>query len=73
MRFVTILGIILIVLGTAGLIWGGIDLTMDRQVAEVGPVEVEAETTERVAIPFWAAGAIFAGGLVLVGIGSRKK
>lgn len=73
MRFVSILGIILIVLGTAGLIWGGYELTMDRTVAEVGPVEVQAETTREVTVPFWAAGAILAGGVVLVGIGSRKK
>ena len=46
-------------------------LVLDR--LEVGPVDVHAETTQEVTVPFWAAGAILAGGIVLVGIGSRKK
>lgn len=48
MRFTTILGILLIIAGTAGLVWGGFELPRNREVAEIGPVEVEAQTTERV-------------------------
>jgi len=73
MRFTTILGIILIIAGTAGLIWGGFDIPRNRDVAEIGPVEVQAETTERISIPWWLAGAGLVGGIVLVGAGARKR
>lgn len=73
MRLKTVLGIILIVAGTAGLIWGGFELPRNRQVAEIGPVEVEAQTTEQVQIPWWLAGAGLAAGVVLVGAGARRS
>ncbi len=73
MRVVTIVGIILIIAGTAGLIWGGFQFPRNREVAEIGPVEVRAETTENVDIPRWLAGVILGGGVVLVVAGSRKR
>jgi hypothetical protein len=73
MRIASIIGIILIIVGTAGLIWGGFEFPRNREVAEVGPVEVEAETTEEVDIPQWLAGVVLAGGVVLVVVSSRKK
>lgn len=73
MRIVSIIGILLIIVGTAGLIWGGFVFPRNREVVEVGSVEVETETTERVDIPAWLAGVTLAGGVVLVGIGVRKK
>ena len=73
MRTASIVGILLIIAGTAGLIWGGFQFPQTEEVAEVGPVEVQAETTRDVTIPPWVAGATVLGGIVLVGIGSRKK
>lgn len=73
MRAVAIIGIILIVVGTAGLIWGGFEFPRDREVAEVGPVEVQAETTEDIRIPEWLAGVSLIGGVVLVIAGTRKR
>lgn len=73
MRIATILGIILIIVGTAGLIWGGFEFPRNREVAEVGPVEVQAETTEDITVPWWLAGAFLGGGIVLVVAGSRRS
>lgn len=72
MRIATILGIILITAGTAGLIWGGFEFPRNRDVAEIGPVEIEAETTEDITMPWWLAGASLAGGVVLVVAGARR-
>lgn len=73
MRIATILGILLIIAGTAGLIWGGFEIPRRDQVAEIGPVEVEAQTSERVEIPMWLAGVTLVGGIVLVGAGAQKR
>lgn len=73
MRAATIAGIILIVVGAAGLIWGGFEFPRTEDVAEVGPVEVQAETTEDVEIPGWLAGLALGGGIVLVVAGIRRK
>lgn len=73
MRTITIIGVILIIAGTAGLIWGGFEFPRNREVADVGPVQVEAQTTEDVDIPQWLAGVILGGGVVLVVAGARKK
>lgn len=72
MRNISIIGIILILGGTAGLVWGGFEYTRDESVVDAGPVEVEAEVTEQVTIPFWMAGAVFLAGIGLVVVGSRK-
>ena len=73
MRIVTIIGILLIILGTAGLIWGGFEFPRTEEVAEVGPVEVQAETTEDITIPGWLAGVALGSGVVLVIVGARRK
>ncbi|MDX1674307.1 MAG: hypothetical protein R3314_05825 [Longimicrobiales bacterium] len=72
MRAASVIGIILIIIGTAGLIWGGFEFPRTREVAEVGPVEVQAETQEEISIPGWLAGLALGGGVVLVIVGSRK-
>lgn len=71
MRASSIVGILLILAGTAGLVWGGFDYTDEEAVAEVGPLEVEAEVTERVTIPMWVSGIVFFGGIGLVIVGAR--
>lgn len=73
MRIAAIIGIILIIVGTAGLIWGGFEFPRTREVAEVGPVEVQTETQEDINIPQWLAGLVLGSGVVLVIVGSRKK
>lgn len=71
MRISSIVGIILILAGTAGLVWGGFDYTDEEAVAEMGPLEVEAQVTERVTIPMWISGVVFLSGIGLVIVGSR--
>jgi uncharacterized membrane protein YidH (DUF202 family) len=68
-----ILGIILIIAGVLGLVFGGFTYTRARADAEIGPIEVAVEDRERVNVPVWVGvGAIVVGGLVLVGAGRRR-
>jgi hypothetical protein len=70
---VRIVGIVLLVAGLVGLAVGAFEYTRDREVLDVGPIEVEARETERVTIPPLAAGGVAAVGLVLLLAGGRKR
>ena len=72
MRPVAIVGIVLIVLGIAGLVLGRFTYTTEEKVLDVGPLEATAEKEHNIAIPDIAAiAAILAGGL-LVFVGRRR-
>ncbi len=72
MRLLTWLGIALLVGGLVFLVYPAVSYTTTEEVLDIGPLEVERETTERVPIPPLAAGAAVAAGLVLVVVGRRR-
>lgn len=66
------LGVLLIVIGAVGIIWGGVTYVRDRDTAHIGPVDIVVEHKDRVSIPpVIGVAALVAGGL-LVGMSSRK-
>lgn len=67
-----ILGIILIVLGLLGFVFGSISWQQEEKVADVGPLEIETEETRTVPITPLASGAAVVAGIVLVVAGTRK-
>ena len=72
MNAAKIAGIILIVIGLAGLFTGGFSFTKNTTAAKLGPLELKVQEKESVNIPQWMSlGALALGGLVLV-IGFRK-
>jgi hypothetical protein len=72
MKPVAIIGIVLIVLGIAGLVVGRISYTTTEKVLDVGPLQATAEKEHSVAIPDIASiAAILAGGF-LVFVGRRR-
>ncbi|HKP26302.1 MAG TPA: hypothetical protein VJV39_20715 [Dongiaceae bacterium] len=72
MKPVAIVGIVLIVLGIAGLVLGRFSYTTEEKVLDVGPLEATAEKEHSVAIPDIAGiAAILAGGF-LVFVGRRR-
>jgi hypothetical protein len=72
MKPVAIVGIVLIVLGIAGLVLGRFTYTTEEKVLDVGPLEATAEKEHAVAIPDIAGiAAILAGGF-LVFVGRRR-
>lgn len=72
MSGLTIIGVILIVLGAIGLIYGGITYTTREDVIDVGPIEVEAEQKETIPLPPILGGAALAIGILLVVAGGRR-
>jgi len=72
MKPVAIIGIVLIVLGIAGLVVGRFSYTTTEKVLDVGPLQATAEEEHSVAIPDIAGiAAIIAGGF-LVFVGRRR-
>jgi hypothetical protein len=67
-----ILGIVLIVLGLAGLVYGGISWTERNKVIDVGPIEVTTEDHERMPISPIVGGLVLAAGVALVLKGGRR-
>lgn len=72
MNFTKIVGVLLLVAGTASLVTGGFSYTKDSTVVKLGSLEVTAREKKDVNLPVWlGVGAIAVGGLLLV-FGGRK-
>ena len=67
-----VIGIILIVLGVAGLAMGGFTYTKDTHEAKIGPVELAVKEKETVNVPLWAGIGAIALGVVLLVVPGRK-
>lgn len=73
MNFTRILGVLLLIAGTASLATGGFSYTKDSTVVKLGPLELTAKEKEQVNLPEWlGVGAIAVGWLLLV-FGGRKR
>lgn len=72
MKPAQLIGIILIVLGAIGLIWGGISYTRQRESARLGPLTVTAEERETIPIPPILGGIALIAGIALVAMGGRR-
>lgn len=68
-----ILGVVLIVAGTAGLIYGDFSFTRERHQAELGPLELELQEKETVQVPTWAGAGAIGLGAVLLLLGGRRR
>lgn len=67
MSAMKIVGIVLLIAGTLGLVYGGFTYTSDTHQADFGPVQMSIEEKDHVNIPVWAGiGTILLGGILLV-------
>ena len=67
------IGIILIVVGLVGLVWGGISWTDRDTVVDLGPVEIQSAERERIPLPPIAGAICLAVGAALLIAGNRRK
>ena len=68
-----IVGIILIVLGSLGLLYGGFSYTRRRDTVQLGPMSATIKQRERVPIPPILSGIALAAGVGLLLVGRRKR
>jgi len=66
------LGIILIVVGIAMLIWTGFTYTKKEKIVDAGPIQISADKEKSVNWPPYAGGIILVAG-VIVFVASKKK
>jgi uncharacterized membrane protein YidH (DUF202 family) len=72
MNSIKLVGVVLIVLGALGLVYGGFSYTKDTTALKVGPLEMTVQEKKTVNVPLWAGiGAIVVGGVLLV-MGGKK-
>jgi len=65
-------GLLLIVLGAIALIWGGITYTKREEIVDVGPIEIQADTKERIPLPPILGAIALVGGIVLIASSGRR-
>ena len=69
---IRILGVVLIVLGLAGLAWGGFTYTTREKVVDIGPIHATRDQTHTVLLPPLAGAVALIGGIVLL-VAGRKR
>ena len=72
MKAATIVGIVLVVIGIVGLLYGGISFTRREKVLDIGPIEATAERRKTIPLPPLIGGLFVAGGIVLIVVGARR-
>lgn len=72
MKPLSIVGLLLIVVGIAGLVLGRLSYTTEEKVLELGPIVATAEEEHAINIPDIAAFAAIAAGIALVFVSRRK-
>ena len=68
----SLIGIVLIVIGLIGLIWGGISYTRREKVVDLGPLQATAERRETIPVGPVVGGIALVGGIVLL-VAGRKR
>jgi uncharacterized membrane protein len=72
-KFLIIVGLVLIVLGVASLIYEGWSYTTERQVADLGVAQITARETETIPIPPWVGVVLVAAGVGAILLAKRSK
>jgi uncharacterized membrane protein YidH (DUF202 family) len=72
MNAAKIIGVLLIVAGVAGLVYGSFSYTKEEHKAKLGPIELSVKEKETVAIPVWISVAAIVAGTILLVI-NRKR
>ncbi len=66
------LGIILIVLGAAMLIWTGFTYTKKEKIIDAGPIQVSADRQKSVNWPPYLGGILIVGGIIVVATSKKS-
>ena len=65
------LGIVLVVIGLVGILWGGFTYTTREKVVDIGPIEATAETEKKVPVPPIAGAVLLVAGVWMIAAGKK--
>lgn len=66
------IGIIMIVIGAAMLIWTGFTYTKKEKVVDAGPLQVSVDKKKSINWPPYAGGILVLGGVIIVATAKKK-
>lgn len=72
MNLAKLVGVLLIVAGVLGLVYGSFSYTKETHQAKLGPLQFEVKEKETINIPVWASVAAIAAGSLLLLFGNKK-
>jgi drug/metabolite transporter (DMT)-like permease len=67
-----LIGIVLVVAGVLGLLYGGFSYTKQTHDVKLGPIELSLKEKQSVSVPTWAGVAAIVAGVALLVFGGRK-
>jgi uncharacterized membrane protein YidH (DUF202 family) len=73
LKAATLIGLLLILLGIVGFVYGGIHYTQRHRDADLGPVHISHRQHKTVPLPPVLSGIAFVGGIILVVAGARSS
>lgn len=66
-------GVVLVVAGVLALTLGSFSFTKQTHEARIGPIELSVKEQKNVNVPVWAGAGAVVVGLILIGLGGRKR
>ncbi|MBD1384105.1 hypothetical protein IDJ75_02355 [Mucilaginibacter rigui] len=66
------IGIVLIIIGAAMLIWTGFTYTKKEKIVDAGPIQISADRQKSVNWPPYLGGILLVGGIVIVATAKKS-
>ncbi|MFA6247132.1 MAG: hypothetical protein WC615_09325 [Mucilaginibacter sp.] len=66
------IGIVLIIIGAAMLIWTGFTYTKKEKIVDAGPIQISADRQKNVNWPPYLGGILLVGGIVIVATAKKS-
>ena len=72
MKGIQIVGVVVVVLGLASLVWGGFAYKKTENVAQIGDLKMQVTENHQLTVPPWVGGIAILAGAAMVFAGGRR-
>ncbi len=72
MKNAYLLGLILVTLGTLGLVYDKIGFTTKEKAVDIGPIQITKEKEHKIEVPQFAGVLLVAAGMIVIIYGSKR-